>query len=55
MIEAIVAALEAELARERQARPLRERLADIAAKAKAVARPGGREMGKNDIDALWGQ
>lgn len=55
MTEAIVAALEAELARERETRPLRDRLADIALKAKAMARPGGREMSKDDIDALWGQ
>jgi antitoxin VapB len=55
MTEAIVVALEAELARERQTRPLRDRLADIAMKAKAMARRGGREMNKDDIDALWGQ
>lgn len=55
MTEAIVAALEAELARERETRPLRDRLADIALKAKAMARPGGREMSKDDIDALSGQ
>jgi antitoxin VapB len=55
MTEAIVAAPEVELARERQMRPLRDRLADIAVRAKAMARPGGREMSKDDIDGLWGQ
>jgi antitoxin VapB len=55
MTEAIIFALEGELAREREERPLRDRLAEIAEKAKAMARPGGREMTKDDIDALWGQ
>ncbi len=55
MTQAVIVALEGELAREREARPLRDRLAEIAAKAKAMARPGGRVMSKEDIDALWGQ
>ncbi len=54
MTEAIISALEGELARERDARPLRERLAEIAARAEAMARPGGHEMTKDEIDALWG-
>jgi antitoxin VapB len=55
MTEAIIAALEGELAREREARPLRDRLAELAKKARAMAGPGGREMSKNEVDALWGQ
>ena len=55
MTEAIIAALEAELAREREARPLRDRLRELANKAKAMAKPGGRDMAKDEIDALWGQ
>jgi antitoxin VapB len=55
MTQAVIVALEGELARERAARPLRDRLAEIAAKAKAMARSGGRAMTKEDIDALWGQ
>jgi antitoxin VapB len=54
MTEAIVVALEGELARERERRPLRDRLADIASQARAIARQGGREMTKEEIDAMWG-
>jgi antitoxin VapB len=55
MTEAIIAALEGELAREREARPLRDRLGELARKAKAMAGADGREMSKKEIDALWGQ
>lgn len=55
MTEAIAHALRAELKRERDKRPLRERLAGLAARARAKAGPNPREVSKEDIDAMWGQ
>jgi antitoxin VapB len=55
MTEAVVTALEHELRRERDAKPLAARLDALARKAKAMAGPGAREMTKDEIDALSGQ
>jgi antitoxin VapB len=55
MTEAIAHALRAELKRERDKRPLAERLAGLAAELKAEAGPNPREVTKDDIDAMWGQ
>jgi antitoxin VapB len=55
MTEAIAHALRAEVKREREKRPLRERLAELAARARAEAGPNPREVTKEDIDAMWGQ
>lgn len=55
MTEAIVVALENELKREREKRPLGERLARLADKARLLAGPGGREVTKGEIDEIWGQ
>jgi antitoxin VapB len=55
MTEAIVHALRSELKRERDKRPLADRLADLAQKLKAEAGPNPREVTKEDIDAMWGQ
>jgi hypothetical protein len=53
MTEAVIAALEAALARGE--RPLPERLAEIAADARRLADPRRqRAAGKRDADALWG-
>ena len=53
MTEAVIAALEAALARGE--RPLPERLAEIAAAARRLADPRRqRAAGKRDVDALWG-
>ena len=53
MTRAVVDALEAALARE--ARPLRERLADIARDAQRLAEPGRRRaLEREEIDDLWG-
>jgi len=52
---AIIGALEAEIARERAAKPLAERLLAIAADLKSKAGPNGRRMTRGEIDALWGQ
>jgi antitoxin VapB len=55
MTEAIVHALRSELKRERDERPLAERLAELARELKAEAGPNPREVTKEDIDAMWGQ
>lgn len=53
MTAAIIEALENEIERERRKRPLRDRLADIAAKARAMAGPNGRDVPQAEIDELW--
>ena len=55
MTQAVITALEHELRRERDAKPLAVRLDALARKAKAMAGPGAREMTKDEIDALSGQ
>jgi antitoxin VapB len=55
MTEAIAYALKAELKRERDKRPLVERLAALADETLALGKPGGHVMTKEEIDALWGQ
>jgi hypothetical protein len=53
MTDAVIAALEAALARAE--RPLPERLAEIAADARRLADPRRqRAASKRDVDALWG-
>ncbi|MCM0020816.1 MAG: type II toxin-antitoxin system VapB family antitoxin [Tagaea sp.] len=54
MTQAIVAALEAEMARERAGTPLSVRLSAIADDLADKARPGGRRMTRAEIDRLWG-
>ena len=55
MTEAIAHALRSELKRERDKRPLEDRLEDLANETMAMAKPGGRVMTKEEIDELWGQ
>ena len=55
MTEAIAHALREELRRERDKLPLAERLKALAEELKAEAGPNGREVTKDEIDALWGQ
>lgn len=53
MTQAVVTALESALAQE--ARPLSERIADIARDAARLRRgKGGRTVNKREIDDLWG-
>ena len=54
MTAAVIEALEAELARENARQPLAERLATIANDLKAKAGEGGRDLTKEEIDAMWG-
>lgn len=54
MTEAVIDALEAELKRESKRTPLAERLAAIAGELKAKSGPGGRPVGKDEIDEMWG-
>ena len=53
MTAAIIEALENEIARDRAQRPLHERLADLARRGREMAGPGGRDMAKEEIDAMW--
>ncbi len=55
MTEAIAHALRCELKRERDKRPLRERLKQLADETVAMAGPNPREVTKEEIDDLWGQ
>ncbi len=55
MTEAIAHALKAELKRERDKRPLEERLRQLAEETVAMAGPNPREVTKEEIDDLWGQ
>jgi antitoxin VapB len=52
MTDAVIDALEAEL--RRQDAPLADRLAAIAQDLRSKAKPGGRDLTKDEIDALWG-
>jgi antitoxin VapB len=54
MTEAIAHALRGELRRERDKRPLEERLEDLANETMAMAGPHARDVTKEEIDELWG-
>jgi antitoxin VapB len=54
MTEAIAFALRNELKRERDKRPLEERLEELAEQLRAEAGPNPREVTKDEIDELWG-
>lgn len=54
MTEAVVEALEAEFRRVSAQQPLAERLGAIADDLAALARPGGRDMTKDEVDTMWG-
>ena len=55
MTEAIAHALRSELKRERDKRPLAERLEELARETMAMAGPNPRDVTKEEIDELWGQ
>ncbi|MEP7457040.1 type II toxin-antitoxin system VapB family antitoxin [Phyllobacterium sp. SB3] len=54
LTEAVIEALQAELQRENHQVPLSARLAEIADRMQALAGSKGREMTKDEIDAMWG-
>ena len=54
MTEAVILALQAELEREGEATSLSVRLAVLARDLQAKSGAGGRILGKDEIDALWG-
>ncbi|GGH16696.1 hypothetical protein GCM10007036_17600 [Alsobacter metallidurans] len=51
--DAVVGALQAELARERAETPLARRLGDIGARSCAKAGPNRRDLSEEERDALW--
>jgi antitoxin VapB len=53
--DAVIAALEADLTVVPEQRPVTQRVAEIAAELRAMAKPGGRDLNKAEIDAMWGQ
>ncbi|GLR67807.1 hypothetical protein GCM10010909_24880 [Acidocella aquatica] len=54
MTEAVIEALEAEFRRISAQQPLAERLDAIADELATLAKPGGRDMTKDEVDAMWG-
>ena len=54
MTAAVVQALETEYRRVAAQQPLAARLGAIADELAAIAKPGGRDMTKDEIDAMWG-
>ena len=54
MTDAVVDALEAEFRRLSAQQPLAERLGGIADDLAALAQPDGRDMTKDEVDAMWG-
>jgi len=54
MTEAVVEALEAEYRRVSAQQSLADRLGAIADELVVLAKPGGRDMTKDEIDAMWG-
>lgn len=55
MTEAVIDALEAELRRTPADKPLSARLKAIADDLATLAKPGGRDLTKDEIGDLWGQ
>jgi antitoxin VapB len=55
MTEAIIAALETAIEADRARVPLADRVSAIVDDLRAKARPGGRDMSRDEIDAMWGQ
>ncbi|MBV1702886.1 MAG: type II toxin-antitoxin system VapB family antitoxin [Hyphomicrobiales bacterium] len=54
MTEAIVTALESALRADKARKPLVERIAAISRELRGKAQPGGRDVSRDEIDALWG-
>jgi antitoxin VapB len=54
MTEAVIGALEAELKRETTSSSTKLGVADLVKELRDMAKPGGRDMTKEEIDAMWG-
>ncbi|MCL2656914.1 MAG: type II toxin-antitoxin system VapB family antitoxin [Betaproteobacteria bacterium] len=54
MTEVVIQALETEYRRVAAQQPLAARLGAIADELAAMAKPGGQELSKDEIDAMWG-
>lgn len=54
MTEAVILALEAELRREAEREPLAARARTLAAELRSRSTGPGRNMTKDEIDAMWG-
>lgn len=54
MTEATIYALEVAIRQEKERTPLAERLALISRELRAQAGPNGREMTRDEVDAMWG-
>ncbi|MDB4273618.1 type II toxin-antitoxin system VapB family antitoxin [bacterium] len=54
MTEAVIMALESELRREAEKKPLAERARAFAAALRAQSAADGRDMTQDEIDAMWG-
>lgn len=54
MTDAVIGALEAKLQSAKSEKPLWERVQPIIERVKSRAKPGGRDMTKDEIDAMWG-
>jgi antitoxin VapB len=54
MTDVVIRALEAELRKEEDAHSLRERVRPIIDDLKRLSKPGGRDLTKDEIDAMWG-
>lgn len=52
--EAVIIALDAELEKERAKTDLVDYVAQLADELRKKGRPGGRDMTKDEIDAMWG-
>jgi len=54
MTEAVIAALEAELRRERSTTASAVGVADLVKELRDAGEPGGRDLTSDEIDAMWG-
>jgi antitoxin VapB len=54
MTEAVIAALEAQLAEHESRPPLADRVAEIAHGLKASSQGRGHDMSKDEVDRMWG-
>ncbi|MDW6020504.1 type II toxin-antitoxin system VapB family antitoxin [Mesorhizobium sp. BAC0120] len=54
MTDAVIEALEDKLKSEAGEKPLWERIQPILERVRSRSQPGGRDLTKDEIDAMWG-